>query len=199
VFLRDNTKKTTVPNPENWSDLLKPEYTNTVTQMGKPQRDHFGFNSLFYLNQQYGEQGIRDYARAVKYKWHFSKIIKDIGRDYLMASPFNVVKRYTTLFVRHNADVEVLTLKDGNPVTTFFCLVKKGSNEEVLKTARHLFSKPIAGLIEHAGAVSAHPESEVTAHANLRWIGWEAVKSANLPFLKEELSEIAFDEYNKTL
>ncbi len=29
----------------------------------------------------------------------------------------------------------------------------------------------------------------------IRWIGWEQVKNSPLPFLKEYLSEIAYQEY----
>jgi ABC-type Fe3+ transport system, periplasmic component len=195
VILHDKSKQANLPLPTRWSDLLKPEYADAVTQMGKPQRDHFGSNMLFYLHQQFGEQGIRDYARSVQFKWHFSKIIKDIGKNHPEASPFNVVQRYTTLFVRSNADVEVLSPEDGNPVSTFFLLVKKGSNEQVLKIARHFFSKEITGFLENAGAISAHPDSPVAANANIRWLGWETIKNASLPYQKDDFSEIAFEVF----
>ncbi|WP_243346844.1 ABC transporter substrate-binding protein [Parabacteroides sp. FAFU027] len=195
VILHDKSKEENLPIPTRWSDLLSPVYADAVTQMGKPQRDHFGSNMLFYLHQKYGEQGIRNYARSVKFKWHFSKIIKDIGKNHPESSPFNVVQRYTTLFVRSNADVEVLSPKDGNPVSTFFLLVKKGSNEQVLKIARHFFSKEIAGFLENAGAISAHPDSETAANANIRWLGWETIKNSSLPYQKDYFSEIAFEVF----
>jgi ABC-type Fe3+ transport system substrate-binding protein len=195
VILVDLSKPTNTPEPTRWSDLLKPEYEQTVTQMGKPQRDHFGANQLFYLHEKYGDEGIRAYARSVKYKWHFSKIIKDIGKNHLDSSPYNVVQRYTTLFVRSDAKVKVLSPEDGNPVSVFFCLVKKGSNEAVLKIARHFFSEPMADLLESAGAVSAYAHSEVAAKANLRWIGWDAVKNSTLPYQKDDFSETAFEVF----
>ncbi len=197
VILHDRSIRCDLPQPTRWSDLLKPEYQDSVTQMGKPQRDHFGANMMFYLHQQFGEQGIRNYARSVQFKWHFSRIIKDIGKNHEEASPFNVVQRYTTLFVRSNADVEVLSTGDGNPVSTFFCLVKKGSNEQVLKIARHFFSAEIAGFLENAGAISAHPDSETAANANIRWLGWETIKNSSLPYLKDDFSEIAFEVFEK--
>lgn len=197
VILHDRSKLNDVPKPTRWSNLLKPEYQDSVTQMGKPQRDHFGANMLFYLHQQFGEQGIRNYARSVQFKWHFSRIIKDIGKNHPEASPFNVVQRYTTLFVRSNADVEVLSPEDGNPVSTFFLLVKKGSNEQVMKVARHFFSATIAGFLENAGAISAHPDSETAANANIRWLGWETIKNSSLPYQKDDLSEIAFEVFEK--
>ncbi len=199
VILCDKSKEEYLPMPTRWSDLLRPEYTDAVTQMGKPQRDHFGANMLFYLHEQYGEQGIRDYARSVKFKWHFSKIIRDIGKNHPESSPFNVVQRYTTLFVRSNADVEVLSPEDGNPVSTFFLLVKKGSNEQVLKIARHFFSKEIAGFLENAGAISAHPDSPIAANANIRWLGWETIKNSSLPYQKDDFSEIAFEVFENKI
>ncbi|MFT3753096.1 MAG: ABC transporter substrate-binding protein [Paludibacter sp.] len=195
VILVDRTKPTDATLPTRWSDLLKPEYAQTVTQMGKPQRDHFGANMLFYLHEQHGEQGIRNYARSVKFKWHFSKIIKDIGKNHPESSPFNVVQRYATLFVRSDAKVEVLSPEDGNPVSAFFCLVKKGSNEQVLKIARHFFSEQISNFLENAGAISANVHSKVAANANIRWIGWETVKNSTLPYQKDDYSEIAFEAF----
>jgi len=197
VIMVDRTKPIDAPIPTRWSDLLKPEYEQSITQMGKPQRDHFGANMLFYLHEQYGEKGIRDYAHSVKFKWHFSKIIKDIGKNHPESSPFNVVQRYTTLFVRSDANVEVLSPEDGNPVSVFFCLVKKGSSEHVLQIARYFFSEQISKLLENAGAVSAYVDSKVAANTNIRWIGWETVKSSTLPYQKDDYSEIAFDEYDK--
>jgi len=197
VILHDLTKQTDAPIPTRWSDLLKPEYHQSITQMGKPQRDHFGANMLFYLHQQFGEKGIREYARSVKYKWHFSRIIKDIGKNHPESSPFSVVQRYTTLFVRSDAHVEVLSPEDGNPVSVFFCLVKKGSNGQVLQIARHFFSEQIGGLLENAGAVSAYTHSNIAANVNIRWIGWETVKNSTLPYQKDDFSEIAFDEQDK--
>lgn len=198
VILHDLSKKeANLPKPKRWSDLLKPEYQDSVTQMGKPQRDHFGANMLFYLHQQFGENGIRDYARSVRFKWHFSKIIKDIGKNHPESSPFNIVQRYTTLFVRRDAKVEVLSPEDGNPVSAFFILVKKGSDENVLKIARHFFSNEIATCLENAGAISANPDSPMAPNANIRWIGWDTIKNSTLPYQKDDLSEIAFEVFEK--
>jgi hypothetical protein len=195
VVLRDNTLRTNLPNPEAWSDFLRPIYDRSITLMGKPQRDHFNFNTQFYLWNQYGAEGIRLFSTKVAHKEHFSKIIKDLGKAHPEASPFNVVHRFASLFARSDANAQVLKLSDGNPVMTFFCLVKTNSNEAVLKTARHLFSRQVSKLIEAAGAVSAHPESEIATNANLRWIGWETIQHANLPYLKDELSALAYEHY----
>jgi hypothetical protein len=195
VVLRDNTLRPDLPNPVAWSDFLLPIYDQSVTLMGKPQHDHFSFNTMFYLWQQYGADGIRLFSTKVAYKWHFSKIIKDIGKSHPEASPFNVVHRFASHFVRSDANAHVLSFSDGNPVMTFFCLVKKNSSEDVLKTAGHLFSRAVSKLIEAAGAVSAHPESDVASNASLRWIGWEGIQQSNLPYLKDELSAIAYNHY----
>lgn len=197
VVLYDKTVSNTAPVPSHWTDLLRPEYKRCVTQMGKPLRDHFGFSTLFYWHQYGGDEAIRHYAQAVKHKWHFSKIIKDIGRNHPEASPFNVLQRYATLFMRSDARAEVLQLADGNPTTAFFCLVKRNSPPQVLEVARHLYSEEVAAILERAGALSACKHSERTSEAHIRWIGWDTIRNAGLPFLKEELSDIAFDEYQQ--
>ncbi|MFM2292516.1 MAG: hypothetical protein RIS29_2329 [Bacteroidota bacterium] len=195
VILVDLSNPNHTAEPARWTDLLQPEYKNTVTQMGKPQRDHFGANQLFYLHEQGGDESIRAYANAVQHKWHFSKIIKDVGKNHPDASPYSIVQRYTTLFVRSDAKVKILSPEDGNPVSAFFILVKKGSSEQVLQIARHFFSEAITRLLENAGAISAGIHSASAPIANIRWIGWDAIKNSNLPYQKDDFSEVAFNVF----
>lgn len=198
MIMQDMSIKTDVAPPKRWSDLQKPEYYNTVTQMGKPQRDHFGFNTMFYLYKEFGEKGIRDYANSVKYKWHFSRIVKDLGKESPSSSPYNVVHSFATLFFRNNPVAKVLRPTDGNPVTSVFCLVKKNAPEGAVKIAQHLFSEKIGRILTStAGIISANPALADNQDLKIRWIGWDNIMNSTLPYLKDDLSEIAYSVYDR--
>jgi hypothetical protein len=177
--------------PQHWDDLQHPRYRGKITQMGKPQRDHFGFAQLFFLMQAGGEAGIARYARNVKRKQHFSWIIKNLASPGAPATPINVMHQYATRFIRRNVRdwVSVLSPPEGNPVTARFLLLKQNALPAAVALARHFYEPPVQELLTDAGLTPA-----ATASRPIRWVGWDEVKHAQLPFLKEYLSHIVYQQ-----
>ncbi len=198
IIIQNLNIDTNIDVPKRWSDLMKPEYYNSVTQTGKPQRDHFGFILMFYLYDNYGENGIRKYANSVKNKSHFSVMVKDIVSNQQKATPFNVAHGFTSLFFRNNPNVRVLNLEEGNPVSAIFCLIKKNASKDAVKLVKHLFSDKMAQIFSStADVITANPNFKDDKSLNIRWIGWDKIMNAKLPYLKDELSELAYEIYDK--
>lgn len=188
VMVFDPTVDPACRPPQSWADLQRPAYAGKITQMGKEGRDHFGFAQLFFLMQADGEAGLARYARNVRQKQHFAGIVKNLARSGTCS--VNVMHQYATQFIRHDArnEVEIITPSDGNPVTARYFLLKQNASAAAVSLAKYLYSDPVADLLAGTGLLPAGTDVK----RPIRWVGWDAVKSAGLPFLKESLSHIAY-------
>lgn len=200
LMVYDKTKECPAGKPKSWSDLLLPEYKGMITQMGKNMCDHFGFVLLFYLYHIFGEDCIRSYVSNVKSKQHFSQMIRNMAAGHPDAAPINALHGFTTTFIRSDARpfVEIINPLDGNPVVSHFFLIKHNASNEAIEMARHLFSSQIGEILEKGGTIHLSPTSSLAEGKRLRWIGWDAVKNAPLPYLKEYLGQVAAKIYQET-
>ncbi len=200
IMLCDQTATSLIKAPSSWDDLLKPEFKGTISQMGKNQRDHFGFVMLFYLYASHGIKGIEQYARNVESKKHFTQIIKSLGNNNKQATAINIIHQFAGLFIpsdlRHL--INPIHPKEGNPVTAHYFLIKNKASNHALRIAKHLYSKEIKDIVEKCGASHITSESLISLNMKIRWIGWQTIKKARLPYLKEYLSDVAYNHFQPT-
>jgi hypothetical protein len=189
VMVYDPVVDPDCPEPQHWRDLQNSCYFGKITQMGKSQRDHFGFAQLFFLSQVDGEAGVLRYARNVKRQQHFTKIVKNMAIPGSDALPVSVLHQYAARFIRSDARdvVTVIRPSEGNPVTARYFLLKKEASPEAVRLAMHLYEEPGSDLLTQAGMIPA-----CAADCRIRWVGWDALKQAPLPFLKDALSELVY-------
>ena len=198
VMVYDPALRPNLLLPKSWSDLLNPEYYGLISQMGKSMRDHFGFVMMFYLYHQHGEDGIRSFASNVKSKQHFSGMVKNLATALPETAPINLMHNFAKCFIRSDVrnEVKLINTTDGNPVVSHFFLLKRDATKDAELLARHFYSKAIGDILERSGSIHAATTSILAHDKKIRWIGWETVKNAPLPFLKEYLSEIAYSVYS---
>ncbi len=197
VMIHDKTKEINTDLPEKWSDLLTPNFAGTIMQMGKNQRDHFGFNMMLHWFAKYGEEAIAKYAENVEDKQHFSYIIKNMATNNDEMLPISIVHQFASLFVRSDArdKVEIIKTQDGNPITCHFFLAKKNASLQAITMANHLYSKEIKSIIEKCGTTHISSDSLFSGNNKFQWVGWDKLRTLPLPYLKEHLSEIAYQNY----
>lgn len=196
VMLRDKTAVPAPSVPTSWSDILLPQYHQTLAQMGKNQRDHFGFVIMLYLYAQHGTKGIEQYAANVKSKEHFTSIIKNMGKGGERAA-INIVHQYAGRMIRSDVKdcTEIIPAADGNPTVCNFFLIKHSASSPALAIAHHLYSPQIKRILEQGATNHITSSSLLSGSSDVRWIGWDTVKSLQHPYIKEYLSEIAFQHY----
>ena len=197
VLIRDRSIPLASKNPESWSDLLSPAYSNSIMQMGKNKRDHFGFNIMLQLYCKGGEKMIEKFAVNVKNKQHFSYIIKNIASKNEHSAPINVVHQFASLFIRSDArdQCSVIKTSDGNPVNCHFFLLKKEAPKTAIKMAKYFYSDEVKQLISQSGSTHTTASQLFSGSERIQWVGWDTIKHLPLPFLKDHLSKIAFDHY----
>lgn len=198
VVVHDTTHPMSASVPQQWTDLVRPEYHGCITQMGNSKDGHFGSAMLLYLFAQGGISMVSGYAANVAERNHFAHIVKRAGDPLQASSPLTVMHNYAARMIRSDArqQVHVLTMKDRNPVTPLFALVKTGATPEVHAVACHLFSMEVAAMLSKTGL---HPASEIQCRQqvapSIRWIGWNTFRRDKFPYLKELLSEYAHDSF----
>jgi hypothetical protein len=197
VMLLDKTVKSAAKVPASWSDILTPEYNQLLAQMGKNQRDHFGFVIMLYIYAQHGTNGIEQYAANVKSKDHFTSIIKGIGKSYEKAAVINIVHQYAGKMIRSDAKdkTEIIITTDGNPTVCNFFLIKNIAGGEALEIVNHLYSPQIKAILEKGGTNHITSNSLLSGSSAIRWVGWDVIKSFQHPYIKEYLSEIAYSKF----
>ncbi len=198
VMLFDKTVETSISVPISWKQLLEPEFEGAISQMGKAGNDHFGFVMMLYLFSEYGKEGIENYVRNVKNKQHFAFTIKNLGRNHSEMPPISILHNFASTFLRSDAQNSVVKVTDseGNPSVSNFLLIKSKSHRQAEQLARHFFSPQIKKIVESNGASHISSEVTITGQHKVKWIGWDYLSKLCLPYLKEELSEIAYAVYN---
>ncbi len=197
VMIHDKTKDIKIDLPEKWSDLLTPKFAGTIMQMGKNQRDHFGFNIMLHWYSKFGEEAIIKYAENVENKQHFSYIIKNMATNNNDTMPISIVHQFASLFIRSDVrnKVEIIKTQDGNPITCHFFLAKKDAGLQAITIANHLFSKEVKTIIQKCGTTHISSDALFSGNNKFQWVGWDKLRSLPLPYLKEYLSEIAYQNF----
>jgi|GEM_PF-1316334 len=199
VMVYDDSCSEAVNHPQSWEDLLKPAYLGMLSQTGKEHRDHFGFMMMLYLYKSLGEEGIIRYAGNVKIKQHFTHTIKNIGKKNDKSAPVNIMHQFAARFIRSDAreQTQIVDARDGNPSVCHFCMLKQTAEEQAVEIAKHLYSEPIKNIIEKGGTTHISSPKPISGNNSIRWIGWDTLRELPLPYLKEYLSEIAYNHFNQ--
>lgn len=199
VMVYDASYSEIVHPPRSWVDILKPEYMGMLSQMGKEQQDHFGFIMMLYLYKSMGEEAIKRYAENVKIKQHFTHTIKNIGKNNDRSAPVNIMHQFAAKFIRSDAreQTQIIDTDEGNPSVCHFYLLKNNASEQAVEFARHLYSEPIKNIVEKAGTTHISSPMLLSGNKTIRWIGWDTLRELPMPYLKEYLSEIAYNHFNQ--
>jgi ABC-type Fe3+ transport system substrate-binding protein len=199
VMVYDTSFSGTVQPPNSWQDILKPEYRGMLSQMGKEQQDHFGFIMMLYLHDKLNSEGIKRFAENVKIKQHFTHTIKNIGKQNERSSPVNIMHQFASKFIRSEAreTVKIIDAVDGNPSVCHFFLLKKSASENAVEMTNHLYSGQIKSIIEKTGTTHITSSMPLSGNKKIQWIGWDTLRELPLPYLKEKLSEIAYNHFKQ--
>jgi len=197
VMVYDKSYLNEVAVPTSWEDILSSQYSGKLNQMGKEQQDHFGFIMMIYLYKSLGENGIRKYAENVKLKQHFTHTIKNFGKNNEHSSPVNIMHQFAAKLIRSDAreKIQLIETIEGNPSVCHFYLLKTHANIQSIELAKHLYSNPIKNIIEKSGTTHITSAKSISGNSTIRWIGWNNLRELPLPYMKEHLSEIAYNHF----
>ncbi len=196
VLLIDRNKLGDLPVPKTWNDLLDPIYKNNIVTMKKG--DDVSTAIPLYFYEEHGMEGVEKFASNVKTIESSPKIAKLAGTN----SPDSAAI-YTAPMIFAKSCVkeglELVVPDDGAMIYPFSMLVKKGKEKELKVLIDYVFDDYGVNLTKsHALSLSSKIENKSLKDFNLRWLGWDFIKSNDISKLEEDIKSVFNNIYKKT-
>ncbi|MDV3426635.1 MAG: ABC transporter substrate-binding protein [Bacillota bacterium] len=152
VIVADHSIDKNIVSPSHWSDLLDSSLMNKIGIQGKD--DKFCGTLMMYINERYGKEGLEALAKNIKNVWHFTGVIKSLGKGNSKAAPINVMPLANAMMIVNQEPIEIIWPEEGALATPIYMLVKKekisalesyikcitGEKFEKLLTRNHIYS-----------------------------------------------------------
>lgn len=152
VIVVDRSIDRDIVSPSHWSDLLDSSLMNKIGIQGKD--DKFCGTLMMYMYERYGKEGLEALAKNIKNVWHFTGVIKSLGKGNLNAAPINVMPLANAMMIVNQEPIEIIWPEEGALATPIYMLAKKekitalesyikyitGEKFEKLLTRNHIYS-----------------------------------------------------------
>nr|WP_321410696.1 ABC transporter substrate-binding protein [uncultured Carboxylicivirga sp.] len=195
VMVVDEVKLGNRKMPEQWSDLLLPEFENSIIMRGE---DDFFCNAvLLPFFKDGGLDAIRAFAKNIVNGMHPAEMVKSAnnrngGEAAVYVMPWFFSKRIK------NENVKVVWPKDGAIASPVFLLVKKGKAKEKEALLRFLMSKETGELLCDRYFPSIHPECKNDhLKEEVKWLGWDFLRSYDIGSLKDDIRTAFMEVWTK--
>lgn len=187
VIVVDHSVDSNIESPMHWSDLLNIKYENKIGIQGK--KNKFCGTLLLHMHKEYGIHGIEALANNIKNVWHFTDIIKSLGKGIVSAAPINIMPLANAMMIVNRKPIEIIWPKEGALATPIYMLVKKEKVEELKDYIKYIIGEDFEKLLNKNHFYSIYNKLD---DKNLKWLGWQYINNINLPFEqhKEYLNEV---------
>ncbi|WP_312938951.1 ABC transporter substrate-binding protein [Oscillibacter sp.] len=187
------------PCPESWSDLLRPEFENSVSL---PTRDLDLFNALLlHIYRYYGEEGVSKLGRAMLRSMHPAQMVKSHMKRGENAVPAVTIAPYFfTQMLDAKGPMIPVWPKDGAIVSPIFLLAKSASKEKVKPFVDFLFSKEVGQVFTSSGKFpSTNPlvENGLRPDQGFMWLGWDYIHQHDIGQLIKTTEELFYRAYKE--
>jgi hypothetical protein len=195
IMLVDKTRDASLPVPESWGDLLKPEYRRRVAFRGH-NNSHFCESILFSYFKLFGKDSLSLLGQSVKCQLHPAEMVKYAGTRLPEAPDISVLPLSFAKFVRERSAVQLVWPKEGALVNPVVMLTKSDASPAVKAAARMIAGPGIGSYLQDAGfySVCSHAESPLTGGRKYYWLGWDFLLGTDLSGLLDELNGIMCKE-----
>lgn len=196
VFLVDNKRLGDLPVPQTWEDLLDPIYVNQIIGFGDEYKQIFEY-PLFYLYQEYGLESMQKLAHNVKGIYHAAKASQLAGTN---SREGGAIYYMPLTFARlcESKDVSIIFPQDGAFIIPISFLVKKDKVDQLdylLDFILHHYGQMCADI--NAAVFNSNIKSNLPTGTKLKWLGWDYIKSNDIPVIGERLRQEFHQAWDK--
>lgn len=179
VFLVNHEMLHGRPMPKTWSDLLKPEFENSVSL---PVGDFDLFNAiLLNIYKSYGEDGVLALKRSFFSNLHPAEMVKSHTKTH--KPTVTIMPYFFTKMIKPGGPMTAVWPEDGAIISPIFMLMKR-SKEKILKPFADYFgSRSVGEILSHNGRFpSIHPDVDNReAKGNpYMWLGWDYIEGHDM-------------------
>lgn len=196
VLVADNTQLGDRALPERWSDLLRPEYRNSVAIRG--QDGFFCETVLLTLFREVGLDGVRDLARSIKSAVHPAQMVKRAGSPRQDGAAISIMPLFFANLARNTKDVTIIWPEEGAIVSPVTMIVKRERQADLEPLVKFLAGRETGSLFSGVffPSMAGTTKPCVPRDASFNWIGWDYIKNHDLgreiDMLSREFSEIYY-------
>ncbi len=174
---------------ESWSDLLKPEFENSLSI---PLGDLDMFNAIcMNIYKDYGYDGIKKLKKANAESMHPAEMASSFKKKNPPA--ISIIPYFFTKMVYNTDEVEVVWPKDGAMLSPIFLMAKKEKQKE-LDTLIDFFRKEEIDELLSANGKFPSTLDGASYHLNdnqkLKWVGWEFIDNNDTETIIKKCEEI---------
>ncbi|WP_196605312.1 ABC transporter substrate-binding protein [Pectinatus haikarae] len=168
--------------PKSWSDLLKPEFADTIAL---PMQDLDLFNAvLLNIYNNFGEAGISSLGKNLYAGMHPSEMVKSAKRKKSEQSPLITIMPYFfTCMIDEKGPIKAVWPEEGAIISPIFLLTKTSSQKKIQPLVDFLFSKELGELFCLDGKFpSTHPQvnNGLSPEQKFIWPGWDFIHSHDI-------------------
>ncbi|EGO64512.1 ABC transporter substrate-binding protein [Acetonema longum] len=170
------------PFPERWSDLLAPDFENTISL---PMRDLDLFNALLLnIYKEHGEDGVARMGRSLLRSMHPAQMVKSHRRQADEETPvITVMPYFFTQMIGANTPFKPVWPKDGAIISPIFLLAKAATKEKTKPFVDFLFSREVGEILSgngHFPSTNPQVDNRLAPHQNFMWLGWDYINSHDI-------------------
>ncbi|MDO4284273.1 MAG: ABC transporter substrate-binding protein [Eubacteriales bacterium] len=173
VFMVNEDQLAGRPRPERWSDLLRPEFENSLAL---PVRDLDLFNAvLLGIAAAYGEDGVRRLGRALHSDMHPAQMIQS-GNRRQNGPAVTVMPYFFTQMAKESGPMKTVWPKDGAIASPIFLLTKVASGDRIQPLVDFLTSEATGRIFCAGGKFpTTNPgiDNGLSADQTFLWPGWD--------------------------
>jgi ABC-type Fe3+ transport system substrate-binding protein len=150
-FVQDLTADEPADPIDSWSQLISPEMKGKITVHGHV--DKATFSLAYFLQNEFGNQGLRQYAQNVGDIKHFSQAIKRLNSSDPNKTLLTMLPDVAISKIPSNKKIKVLDLKEAKVLSPMIMMVKHSKMEACREILNILWSEPFEALLADAGGV----------------------------------------------
>jgi ABC-type Fe3+ transport system substrate-binding protein len=198
ILFIDKNKLDGLPVPTRWSDLLEPQFKNKVIVTGS--EGHPVDLPLFYFYKEHGEEGLRRLAANTRAIWHAAQIAKTAGTSDPSGAPVYVQSLFFAQCCPRTDATSIVWPEDGACTSPLYLLVKKSRMKELAAVTNYIIGPELGQKCALSGFLSLNPhvDNNLPENASFKWLGWDYIKSHDIPELREKVKAIFISELENT-
>lgn len=189
VFLVNNEMLGDRAMPKTWSDLLSPEFENSVSL---PVGDFDLFNAiLLNIYKSHGEEGVCKLKRCFFSNLHPAEMVKSYTKTH--KPTVTIMPYFFTKMAKPGGPMTAVWPEDGAIISPIFMLAKKSKEEQLKPFVEFFASKAVGEILSHNGRFpSVHPEvdNQDAKDNKYMWLGWDYIEENDIGQLIERTTAI---------
>ncbi len=180
VFLVNTNELGDRAVPESWTDILKPEYENSVSL---PVGDFDLFNAiLLNIHKNFGQDGVEKLGRSLLDSLHPSEMVKSEKKSTRRPA-ITIMPYFFTKTIKEGSIMKAVWPSDGAILSPIFMLSKTDRIDKLRDVIDFFASKEVGEILSHSGLFpSTNPEvdNKLKGDSPFMWLKWDYIYSINV-------------------